>query len=124
MDVIDVPVRVPGSTPCELSCARRGSSSAPRSWPPRSRHPRRTQDPLQAIKDRWRRRSGQRRLLQDVLGNGNQNGTKKTDKKLENPETVAPPMNRTSPSGTSRRATDASCASSTRTPSCAPTIPS
>ena len=54
-----------------------------------------SQDPLQAIKDSLGGGNGQDNggLLQDVLGNGNQNGTKKTDKKLENPETVAPPMN-------------------------------
>ena len=52
-----------------------------------------SQDPLQAIKDSLGGGNGQDNggLLQDVLGNGNQNGTKKTDKKLENPETVAPP---------------------------------
>jgi protein involved in polysaccharide export with SLBB domain len=52
-------------------------------------------DPLQAIKDSLTGGSGQDSggLLQGVLGNGNQNGTKKTDKKLDNPETVYPPTN-------------------------------
>ena len=52
-------------------------------------------DPLQAIKDSLSGQGGQDNggLLQGVLGNGSQNGTKKTDKKLENPETVYPPTN-------------------------------
>jgi polysaccharide biosynthesis/export protein len=51
-------------------------------------------DPLQAIKNTLTGGDqGNGGLLQGVLGNGGQNGTKKTDKKLDNPETVAPPMN-------------------------------
>jgi protein involved in polysaccharide export with SLBB domain len=52
-------------------------------------------DPLQAIKDSLGGGGNQDSggLLQDVLGNGSQNGTKKSDKKLDNPETVVPPMN-------------------------------
>jgi len=52
-------------------------------------------DPLQAIKDSLTGGGGQDNggLLQGVLGNGSQNGVKKTDKKLENPETVYPPTN-------------------------------
>jgi protein involved in polysaccharide export with SLBB domain len=50
-------------------------------------------DPLQAIKDSLGNGQDNGGLLQGVLGNGTQNGTKKTDKKLENPETVYPPQN-------------------------------
>jgi polysaccharide export outer membrane protein len=50
-----------------------------------------TQDSLQALKDTMG--NGQQSgILQDVLGGTNQNG-KKTDKKLETPETVQPPEN-------------------------------
>src|ERR1700691_4845042 len=49
-----------------------------------------TTDPLQALKDTLGNGNGdQQNILQDVLGN-TQNG-KKTDKKLETPETVRPP---------------------------------
>src|ERR1700677_888529 len=52
-----------------------------------------TTDPLQALKDTLggdQTSSSGGGLLQGILGNGNQ-GTNKTDKKLENPETVRPP---------------------------------
>jgi polysaccharide export outer membrane protein len=51
------------------------------------------EDPLQAIKDTLGGGQDSGGLLQGVLGNGGQNGTKKSDKKLDNPETVTPPMN-------------------------------
>jgi polysaccharide biosynthesis/export protein len=52
-----------------------------------------TTDPLQTLKDTLggdQTSSSGGGLLQGILGNGNQ-GTNKTDKKLENPETVRPP---------------------------------
>jgi polysaccharide biosynthesis/export protein len=61
------------------------------SWLPLTGSAQSTQDSLQALKDTLG--NGQQSgILQDVLGNGNQNG-KKTDKKLETPETVQPPEN-------------------------------
>jgi protein involved in polysaccharide export with SLBB domain len=59
------------------------------SWLPLTGSAQSTQDPLQALKDTLG--NGQQSgLIQDVLGGAGQNG-KKTDKKLENPETVLPP---------------------------------
>jgi protein involved in polysaccharide export with SLBB domain len=49
-------------------------------------------DPIQSIKDALTGGGQEGGLLQGVLGNGAQ-GAKKTDKKLENPETVVPPPN-------------------------------
>jgi protein involved in polysaccharide export with SLBB domain len=51
-----------------------------------------TQDPLQALKDTLGNGTSQSGVLQGVLGNSNGSG-KKTDKKLETPETVQPPEN-------------------------------
>jgi polysaccharide biosynthesis/export protein len=50
-----------------------------------------TTDPLQALKDTLQQGSGQGNILQDVLGDTQQTG-KKTDKKLENPQPVMPPV--------------------------------
>src|SRR5580658_9069600 len=51
-----------------------------------------TSDPLQALKDTLTGGDQQGSILQGVLGNGNGTG-KKTDKKLESPETILPPAN-------------------------------
>ena len=58
-------------------------------WLPLTGSAQSTQDPLQAIKDTLG--NGQQSgILQDVMGGTNQNG-RKTDKKLETPETIQPP---------------------------------
>jgi hypothetical protein len=50
-----------------------------------------TTDPLQALKDTLGGGEQQGSILQDVLGQGSDT-TKKSDKKLENPQTVLPPQ--------------------------------
>jgi len=61
------------------------------SWLPLTGSAQSTEDSLQALKDTLG--NGQQSgIIQDVLGSVNQNG-KKTDKRVETPETIAPPEN-------------------------------
>ncbi|HEX4153896.1 MAG TPA: SLBB domain-containing protein [Steroidobacteraceae bacterium] len=65
------------------------------SWLPLAGSAQSTQDSLQALKDTLG--NGQQSgVLQDILGGGTQNG-KKTEKKLETPETVRPPPENNQP---------------------------